>query len=202
MLCSPQFSHHIVVQNIIRYIAQTPSFGLWYPKEDEEYLEGFSNADYGGDLNLHNSTSAYMFTFGYIPILWYFQKQSSIAHSSCESIFRALAIQTYEAIWFCRLKNLAFYKNLPTTLWCNNQSSIKIARNPVFYDKTILFKTNWHFSRTIYQLTDIFTKVLSRSKFELYREKFNLKTTVEIYTYQTLKPRNLSTCFLVGKFLK
>ena len=62
--------------------------------------------------------------------------------------YRALAKCICEAIWLRRLeKELGFSNSLPMSLWCDNQSSIKISKNPVFHDRTKHFEVDWHFSR-------------------------------------------------------
>ena len=71
-----------------------------------------------------------------------------------------------------------------TVTTCDNQSSIKLANNPVFHKNTRLINTQFHFvrekvgSKDIYieycntfdNATHIFTKPLGRIKFELFRE--------------------------------
>jgi hypothetical protein len=99
----PQRAHCTAVENIVRYLAQNPTFSLWYPKGEEDHLVGFSDADYGGSLDDRISTSAYLFTFGHTPISWCSRKQSSTARSSCESEYRALARCTCEAVWLRQL---------------------------------------------------------------------------------------------------
>jgi hypothetical protein len=100
-----------------------------------------------------------------------------------------LAKCTCEAIWLRRLiRELGFAKNHPTTLWCDNQSSIKIEKNPVFHDKTKHFTRQKVENKTIkvdyiattVQPADILTKALSRQKFETCRNKLNLRTVEEI----------------------
>jgi hypothetical protein len=66
----PQHAHRTAAQNIVRYLAQNPTLGLWYPKGEEDHLVGFSDADYGGSLDDRISTSAYLFIFGRTPISW------------------------------------------------------------------------------------------------------------------------------------
>src|SRR3954470_5693223 len=46
---APKESHHLAVKRILRYLAYTPTLGLWYPKGSEFDLVGFSDADYAGD---------------------------------------------------------------------------------------------------------------------------------------------------------
>ena len=72
----------------------------------------------------------------------------------------------------------------PTTLFCDNKAAIAIMKNPVLYDRTKHFKIKFHairqlqqegeveieFCSTKDQLADIFTKSLSRKRFEQLRE--------------------------------
>ena len=54
---APKESHHLAVKRILRYLAHTPTLGLWYPKGSEFDLVGFSDADYAGDKVDRKSTS-------------------------------------------------------------------------------------------------------------------------------------------------
>ena len=75
------------------------------------------------------------------------------------------------------------YKNVP--IFCDNESAIKIAKNPVDHPRTKLIDTRYHFLRdhvqkgeiaidhvgTDAQLADIFTKPLDEARFcQLRRE--------------------------------
>ena len=42
---APKESHLTVVKQIIRYINRTPDYGLWYSKDSNACLAGYSNAD-------------------------------------------------------------------------------------------------------------------------------------------------------------
>ena len=53
--CSKE-SHLIVVKRIFRYLKDTPSLGLWYPKGSSLALHAYSNADFGGCKIDRNST--------------------------------------------------------------------------------------------------------------------------------------------------
>ena len=57
---APKESHHLAVKRILRYLAHTPTLGLWYPKGSEFDLVGFSDADYAGDKVDRKSTSGHV----------------------------------------------------------------------------------------------------------------------------------------------
>ena len=42
---APKESHLIVVKRIIRYVNGTPDYGLWYSKDSNACLDGYSDAD-------------------------------------------------------------------------------------------------------------------------------------------------------------
>src|SRR4051812_36940464 len=46
---APKESHHKAVKHILRYLAHTPTLGLWYPKGSDFDLVGYSDSDYAGD---------------------------------------------------------------------------------------------------------------------------------------------------------
>ena len=94
------------------------------------------------------STRAYIFTLGKIPISWSSKKQNVMSRSSCESEYRAPAKATCETVWLCRLiHELGLGNRKPTIVWCNNQSSINIAKNPMFHNRTKHFEIDLHFTR-------------------------------------------------------
>ena len=84
-----------------------------------------------------------------------------------------------EAVWLQRiLKDLGVPIKDPTSLYCDNMSSIYLARNPVFHARTKHIEVRYHFIRegvlagdvdlqhisTNLQTTDIFTKALGADK--------------------------------------
>ncbi|KAG0595074.1 hypothetical protein M758_UG137000, partial [Ceratodon purpureus] len=114
--------------------------------------------------------------------LWFPQGEEN----KLESEYRALAKCSCEAIWLKRLiDELGFGTTEPIQLWCDNQSAIKIVKNPIFHDRTKHFETDWHFTRqkveekllkvnfiqTTEQPADILTKASGRTKFENCRAK-------------------------------
>lgn len=91
---------------------------------------------------------------------------------------------TCEAIWLRRLLSDADEgQKAATSIKTDNQSTIKLAYNPVFHKNTKHIDTQFHFVRekiqskeicvdycnTCDNLADIFTKPLGRIKFELLR---------------------------------
>lgn len=186
---SPHEIHLQAAKHILRYVRHFPDLGLTFSKEDDNCLRGFTDADYGQDLDDRISVGAYIFFLGQTPISWNSKKQSTTSRSSCESEYRALAKCSCEAVWLRRLlAELRILDAQPTTIYCDNQSSIKLSYNPVFHDKSKHFEIDYHFTRqqvehntlrvkfisSQEQPADILTKSLGRLKFDKCRSKLHL----------------------------
>ena len=145
----------------------------------------------GQDIDDRISVGAYIFFIGNSPISWNSKKQSSTSRSSCESEYRALAQCSCEATWIRRLlQELNILDHKPTSLFCDNQSSIKLSYNPVIHERSKHFEIDYHFTRqkvednTIRvefipsqeQPADILTKPLGRTKVEECRNKLHLRS--------------------------
>lgn len=96
---------------------------------------------------------------------------------------------TCEVIW---LRNIPEYieerKGSPTSIKCDNQSSIKLENNPIYHASSKQIETQYHFlwekvqSIEIYMLyyntnenvVDIFTKPLGKSRFVICRDKLGI----------------------------
>ena len=190
---TPQEAHLQAAKHILRYVRRYPNLGLFYKQGGENQLHGYTDADYGQDADDRISVGAYIFFLGESPVSWNSKKQSSTSRSSCESEYRALAQCSCEAIWIRRLlSELKILDNKPTTLHCDNQSSIKLSYNPVFHEKSKHFEIDFHFTRqkvednnikveyipSQEQPADILTKSLGRTKFEGCRERLYLRNTL------------------------
>lgn len=186
----PQEAHLQAAKHILRYVRRYPDLGLFFKQGEENLLRGYTDADYGQDVDDRISVGAYIFFLGNSPISWNSKKQSSTSRSSCESEYRALAQCSCEAVWIRRLlEELRFLGNKPTYLYCDNQSSIKLSYNPVFHEKSKHFEIDYHFTRqkvednvikvefisSQEQPADILTKPLGRVKFESCRNRLHLR---------------------------
>jgi uncharacterized membrane protein len=102
----------------------------------------------GGDYEERRLTGTFILTISSTLITWSSKKQTCIAMSSTESEYQALVEVTKEIIWIGGLyKGLGFDKQIPVKVYCNNQSVIKISKNPIFYFKTKRFEMYLHFVR-------------------------------------------------------
>jgi hypothetical protein len=89
----PHADHLVAVKRVLRYVAGTQDFGMFYTKQEELPLKltGFSDADMGGDIDTRRSTSGIVFFLGGNPISWQSSKQKVVALSSCEAEYMTAA---------------------------------------------------------------------------------------------------------------
>ena len=187
---APQEAHLQAAKHILRYLRRYPGYGPFFKHGEENHLQGYTDVDYGQDIDDRISVGAYIFFLGNSPVSWNSKKHSTTSRSSCESEYRALAQCSCEATWIRRLlEELKLLDNKPTHIFCDNQSSIKLSYNPVFHEKSKHFEIDYHFTRqkvednsikvefipTQEQPADLLTKSLGRTKFEVCRHRLHLR---------------------------
>ncbi|XP_068640193.1 secreted RxLR effector protein 161-like [Aristolochia californica] len=170
---APRTTHWTVVLRILRYLCGTVHHGLLLSSTSDLVLTGYSDADWAGDPTDRKSTTGYCIFLGNSLVAWKSKKQSVVSRSSVEAEYRAMASITAELIWFRRLlEELGFPQLSATPMFCDNQSAIQIAKNPVFHERTKHIEIDCHFVRHHYlqgsltlphvsstsQLADLFTK--------------------------------------------
>ena len=185
---TPKESHHKAVKHILRYLAHTPTLGLWYPKGSAFDLIGYSDSDYAGDRVDRKSTSGTCHFLGRSLVCWSSKKQNCVSLSTAEAEYIAAGSCCAQLLWMKQtLKDYGVnVKNVP--LYCDNESAIKIAHNPVQHSKTKHIQIRHHFLRdhvlkgdisiehvkTEEQLADIFTKPLDEKRFSKLRCELNI----------------------------
>ena len=96
---------------------------------------------------------------------------------------------TSEMIWIkSLLATVGIFLEKPMRLFCDNQATIHIAKNPLFHGTTKHIEITCHFVRerilysnlvmcyvpSIYQVVDIFTKALGSQQFLFLRGKLDM----------------------------
>ena len=112
-----------------------------------------------------------------------------MAKSSAEAEYRTMSSTTSELVWLkALLEELGLKVNTPIKLFCDNQSAIHIASNPVFHERTKHIEIDYHFVREKFlgklismpfvksedQLTDILTKPPTLLQLKTIISKLNL----------------------------
>jgi hypothetical protein len=199
-MSAPQHAHLEAVRHILRYLIKTSDYGILYNSTGKNPIKGYTDADWAACPETRRSTGGYMFSLAGGSIIWQSKRHVTISRSSTESEYVALSNCSQEAVWLGRLLEelgmtdqlhipvahpsstcqADLHKVVTIPVSCDNQSSLKLAKNPVFHARMKHIEVCHHFVLECalrgeiylnYISTDInpaniLTKVLPRPKFE------------------------------------
>ncbi|BBG99537.1 ABC-2 type transporter family protein, partial [Prunus dulcis] len=143
---SPSEDHMNAVLRILRYLKSAPGKGLMFSKHGHLNIDGYSDADWAGNVTDRKSTSGYFTFVGGNLVTWRSKKQNVVALSSAEAEFRGMTKGICELLWLRKLLTELGYKPTSTmNLFCDNKAAIAIAQNPVQHDRTKHVEVDRHF---------------------------------------------------------
>jgi hypothetical protein len=145
-LAAPSKSHLTAAKRLLRYFKGTKDLKLSFPCSDalEITLEGYSDSDYGNCLDTRQRISGNLFRLSNSTICWRSKQQKSVATSTCEAEYMALAFTTKQWIW---LTNALKELNMPLTnaaIFCDNKAAIDIAYNGKIGDRSKYIDVAYH----------------------------------------------------------
>ncbi|GKE66609.1 hypothetical protein Tco_1520770, partial [Tanacetum coccineum] len=141
--------------------------------ENRVTLTGYSDSDFGKDMNDGKSTGGTPFYMNGNLVTWASQKQRSVALSSCEAEFMAATMAACQGIWLRRLLT-------------------EITGQKVFHGRSKHINIRYHFIRECVengeiivchvcgtkQKADILTKTMARVKHEEMRDLIRVKPII------------------------
>ncbi|KAI3673912.1 hypothetical protein L6452_40043 [Arctium lappa] len=172
-------------KRVLRYLKGSMSFGIFYKKGRCEELVAYTDSDYARDLDDRRSTSGYVFLLSGGAVSWASKKQPVVSLSTSEAEFIAAAYCACQCVWTRRiLEQFGVLKSGSSTILCDNDSTIKLSKNPVLHGRSKRF----HFLRDLIregvlelnycdtkaQLADIMTKPLNLETFVRLREELGV----------------------------
>ncbi|CAI7770625.1 unnamed protein product [Closterium sp. NIES-53] len=183
-LKKPEADHMAELDRALRYIVRTSTVGLTYHKNGTTTpkLIGYVDADHADDSDNRRSRTGYIYRLKPIgPISWKSSKKELIALSSAEAEYIALCSATKEGLYLSELLEEAKLAELPSfSLFCDNQSAIRIANKNGFANRTKHIALRYFFVKdeiekgrlelsycpTSEMEADYLTKKLGKQKFE------------------------------------
>jgi len=183
-------SHWEAIKRVFRYLNGTIDLGIKYESSgSKSELVGFSDADFAKDTR--RSTTGYAFFLSNGIVTWSSQRQRLVTLSTTESEYVAAAAAAKEAMWLRKLINdIENTNSAAVVLNVDNQSAIKLAKNPEFHKRSKHIDIRYHYLRervadgdidikytpTEVQIADIFTKPLPRDRFVALRSMLNMNS--------------------------
>ncbi|XP_037497309.1 uncharacterized protein LOC119371385 [Jatropha curcas] len=161
---SPTQLHFQAAKRVLRYLKGTTDLGIFYKKGGDNELIAYADSDYAGDLEDRKSTSGYLV----------------VSLSTTEAKFISAASCACQAVWLTRiLKKLDPKQDKSVMICCDNNSAIKLLKNPMMHGRSKHIDVRFHFLRELTkagtvelvycasqeQLADIMSKALKLDAF-------------------------------------
>ncbi|CAJ2666261.1 unnamed protein product [Trifolium pratense] len=188
---NPSTMHWLALKRLLRYLAGSCDKGIFISATAPLTFHAYSDADWAGDKDDYISTTGYLLYLGDTPISWSSRKQRSVARSSTEAEYKALADTASELLWVLSLfTELGHTPTAGPVIYCDNLGATHLSANPVFHSRMKHIALAYHFVRenvqrgrfrvsfvsTNDQLADILTKPLLRPRFEFLLSKLHLSS--------------------------
>lgn len=197
---NPDQTHMDAVNRIFAYLKNDAKRAITYSKKHGFELKGFVDSDFAGCEDSRRSTSGWVFTLAGGPVSWSSQRQKTVATSTMDAEYIAGAEAAKEAVWIRSFINDLRIPGVhvdAVPLYIDNNSALKLTRNPEFHSRSKHIDVKHHFIRekveegvinsrridTKDNLADIFTKALSRPLHESVVSQLSLPSGGEIVDY-------------------
>lgn len=153
-------------------------------------LSAYSDSDFAGNVDDRRSTSGNLFKLNGGPIAWCSKRQKCVSLSTCEAEYVAASTAAKVIIWLRRLlQDIGCPQTGPTPLYYDNQSAVRLVRNPQFHQRTKHIDVKFHHIRSLQeegkilvtnietesQLADILTKGLETGGFQQIRSEAGIR---------------------------
>lgn len=182
-------THWKAVKRIFRYLSGTVDMKLRFTKTAAYELKAYSDADWASDIDKRRSCTGYLVNMSGGAICWNSKRQPIVALSSTEAEYIALSSAVCDFMW---LKQLADEIDVRIArrikVFCDNQSTIKLAASDAFRPRTKHIDIRYHHLRdkiekglfeveylpTERMAADSLTKAVTIEKFEMCRNAMGI----------------------------
>ncbi|XP_019153624.1 PREDICTED: uncharacterized protein LOC109150172 [Ipomoea nil] len=127
---APTISHWGHLKRVLRYVKGTVNFGLRIRKSVSKELHAFSDSEWAGCPGDHKSTSGFAVFLGSNLVSWVCKKQRTVARSSTEAKYKALANVCAEVTWIVSLLREIKVSGISVPkLWCDDLAATYMCAN-------------------------------------------------------------------------
>jgi hypothetical protein len=165
---NPAKEHFLAVDDIFAYLHNCPEEGILYNCSNikELILKIYCDSDWASCLDTRRSVTGYITMLANNTISWNSTLQKTVATSTTEAEYMALADACKEALYICNSFNyitkelsIPVPKQLPLIL-VDNTGAIKLANNPEFHKRTKHIDIRYHFVRELLENNEIQIKYI------------------------------------------
>lgn len=140
------------VKHVLQYLKGTAEKGLCFRRSSDKLgIQAYSDADWASNVNNRRSTTGYCVTLSKnsFPVSWKTRKQPTVALSTCEAEYMALASTIQECLYLRQLlEGIDSYQYTKTIVHEDNQGTIAFAKNPVKRQRRKHVDVKYHFIRS------------------------------------------------------
>jgi hypothetical protein len=198
-LRTPHHGHMRMAKQVLRYCIATRDFGLVFgPGTSEADVEiiGFSDSDYANatlpvseQTVTRRSVSGYIFLANQTPVAWQSKRQPTVARSSDDAEYAAMAGAASTGLWLRKLLAEISGSVRTMQLYGDNQATLKHIEAPgslnkskhvdVAYqfvlDRAIRNDLKFTYVKSVENVADILTKALGGVAFSYLRKKMGVE---------------------------
>ena len=191
-LKQPLTSHWKAATNLLHYLSGTMDLALVYGTSHG--LQGFTDADFGGDKATRRSTTGTTFLLHGAAITWQSKLQPTVSLSTTEAEYQAAGAGAREALWLRKLlPELGISCCGPTVIKGDNEAALSLTRNQMTTPRGKHIDIVHHFARervewgeiefvhvsSVNNVADILTKPLPRELMLSHVANLGLRTLRE-----------------------
>ena len=151
---NPGKSHVGALKRVLRYLKGSIDFQLTCGAESSGSsgsmlaVLGHCDSDWGASVDDRRSVSGTVFTIAGGAVTWQAQRQKSVALSTVEAEYMAACQAAKDAVWLrALLVGLGLNASAPTSIHCDSQGAIALAKNPEHHQRSKHIDMRYHFVR-------------------------------------------------------
>lgn len=187
-LDTPRDMHWNAALRVLRYLKATDSIGIHDTAKGKNIVT-YCDANWGGDKETRRSTSGVMVKKADGPIIYKSKRQATVALSTAEAEYMALALTAQEVLWLrFLLTEMGENVSSASTIYMDNQSAISMATNHGYTPRAKHIDLRAHYVRdhvekgtvkveyvpSESQLADMLTKAIPTPRFVELRDACGL----------------------------
>ncbi|BES94054.1 Hydra magnipapillata [Nesidiocoris tenuis] len=170
--------HWQAAKRVLKYLKGTKEMSLLYRKTSQPIV-GYTDADWGSCTIDRRSYSGFCFIFAGSPICWAAKKQTTVALSTAEAEYAAIAESTKEALHLKQLSMDLDITQNKIVIHNDNQAAQHMAANPIISSKSKHVAIRINFVREVIERGDVELKYVSTDLM-----------TADVLTKALAKPRH------------
>lgn len=138
--------HHLkTAHRLLQYLKAVLGQGLLFPSNSSLCLTRYCDADWARCPITRRSVTRYCTFLGKSLMSWKSKKQAIVSRSSVEAECRSMAAATCELTWLRYLmRDLCVLHPESARLFYDNQATLHIAANPIYYKQTKHIELDCH----------------------------------------------------------